>query len=198
MDYQARNSEFSLTPAQLQELIESAPSLRDSLVIKLFVFTAIRRAELRMLTKRDLDIRHHRVLVRRGKGGKQRILYLPETLTYTLNNYSKKLRSLYLFPGRGGRPMSLRNINYIVSKAGRLAALKNPNPRYGNITPHLLRHSFARNWKRAGGSLESLQRILGHSSLKTTMDIYGTESQHETEENYHRMVGQLAFNIAHS
>lgn len=87
--------------------------------------------------------------------------------------------------------MSLRNINYIVASVAECAGVSNPNPRYKNVSPRLLRHSFARNWKRAGGSLESLQKLLGHASLKTTLDVYGCESQSEVEDNYRSVVLKL-------
>jgi len=194
--HQARNSEFSLTPDELHRLIQHAKNQRDRVMLQLFVYTGIRRAELQMLRKQDLDAQRRRLLVRHGKGGKQRILFLPDLLSVELREYALELRGSFLFPGRNGGPMSLRNINYIVGSAGGRAGISTPNPRYRNVGPHLLRHSFARNWKRAGGSLESLQKILGHSSLKTTLDTYGTESQDETEENYHAVVLHLATETA--
>ncbi len=188
MRHQLRNSEFHLCPTDLKRLVNNAGGLRDRLIIELFVYTAIRRAELRCLRRADVDFSRRRIVVRRGKGGKQRIVYLPDSTVERLRTYYEQTDNDYLFPGRRGGPMSLRNVNYIVARVGRRAGITTPNPRYRNIGPHLLRHSFARNWKRAGGSLESLQKILGHSSLKTTLDVYGTESQLETEANYHDLI----------
>ena len=146
----------------------------------------------------DIDFDRRRVLVRNGKGRKQRLVYLPSSLVGELRRYCRELGEGFLFPGRDHGPMSLRNINYILKRVGETAGVRNPNPRYRSVSPHLLRHSFARNWKRAGGSLESLQKILGHSSLKTTLDIYGTESQAETEANYRSMESILTSQTAHS
>ena len=144
-----------------------------------------------MLRRGDVDFVGRRLLVRRGKGDKQRIVYLPDAVIVDIRRYYRLEDGEYLFPGRWGGPMSLRNINYIVGRVAERAGIKTPNPRYRYVGPHLLRHSFARNWKRAGGSLESLQKILGHSSLKTTLDVYGTESQTETEDNYRELVSKL-------
>lgn len=191
LKHQARNSEFHLRPPELARLIRHAQDPRDRLILELFVYTGIRRAELRMIRKGDVDCARCRLLVRRGKGGKQRIVYLPDGLAKELCLHSEVHIYDYLFSGRGGGPMSLRNINYIVARVARRARVETPNPRYKNVAPHLLRHSLARNWKRAGGSLESLQKILGHTSLKTTMDAYGTESQSETEENYRNLISTL-------
>ncbi|HEX8897059.1 MAG TPA: tyrosine-type recombinase/integrase, partial [Chthoniobacterales bacterium] len=97
----------------------------------------------------------------------------------------------FVFPGRNGGPMSLRNINYILTRVGQHAGVATPNPRYVGIGPHLLRHSFARNWKRSGGSIESLQKMLGHASAKTTLDCYGTEDLREVEANYRERCSRL-------
>lgn len=191
MRYQLRNSEFHLTPVELRRLLDHAHTERDRLLLSLFVYTGIRRAELQQLTRDDLDLIHRRLVVRHGKGGKQRLVYLPASLAEDLARHARSQRSRFLFPGRSGGTMSVRNINYIVSKIASMAGVRTPNPRYANVGPHLLRHSLARNWKRAGGSLESLQKILGHESLKTTLDIYGTEGQQDTEQNYRAMVRQL-------
>jgi integrase/recombinase XerD len=190
--YQAKNAEFHLTPHELQRLIDHTTCLRDRLILALFVYTGLRRAELQKIRAADVDFPRRRLLVPRGKGGKQRIVFLTDSLIDDLRIYSPPNSGRFLFYGRGGQPMSLRNINYIVSRTAQRAGIETPNPRYTSVGPHLLRHSFARNWKRAGGSLESLQKILGHSSLKTTLDIYGTESQSETEENFRRIATMLA------
>jgi integrase len=192
MKSQISNSEFHLTPEELRRIIEAAADLRDRLVIAVFVYTGVRRAELQKIQVRDVDLVRRRLLIRHGKGGKQRIVYLPDHLVMDLHIYCNEHEGLYLFEGQKGGPMSLRNINYIVSRTARSAGVQTPNPRYQNVGPHLLRHSFARNWKRASGSLESLQKILGHSSLKTTLDVYGCESQNETEENYRVLAERLA------
>ncbi len=191
--HQVRNSEFSLSPRELRRLLDGAADMRDRLVVQIFVYTGLRRAELRQLRWADVDLRRQRLLVRQGKGGKQRIVYLPEATIHELAAFqvAGPAESPFVFPGRRGRPLSLRAINYIVERVARSAGVATPNPRYRNVGPHLLRHSFARNWKRAGGSLESLQKMLGHSSLKTTLDVYGTEGQDETEENYRSLARML-------
>lgn len=172
-------------------MIEAASSLRDRVLIQILALTGMRRAEACNLCWSDIDLERRRILIRNGKGGKQRIVFLAEELLGSLEEYRELTTGDFLFPGRSGSCMTLRNVNHIVARVGARARLENPNPRHENITPHLLRHSFARNWKRAGGSMESLQKILGHASLKTTFDVYGTESIVETEENYHRFAAGL-------
>ena len=191
---QHRNSEFHLRPTEVRQLITAAQSGRDRLIVSLLAYTGMRRAELRDLVPSDLYLESGEVLIRNGKGGKQRIVFLPHGLDELIRHQLSRASRLAVFPGRSGLPLSLRSVNLIVARCGRQAGLRNPNPRYRSITPHLLRHSMARNWKRAGGSLESLQKILGHASMKTTLDLYGTEAVTDTKENYmalaHRLVSE--------
>lgn len=188
---QYKNSEFHLTPLEISQLINGARSIRDRLVIALLAYTGIRRSELRSLRPDDLDLVNGDILIRYGKGGKQRLVFAPSALQEMLRHQLDFSTPCALLPGPSGAPLSLRSLNFIVANCGRRAGLRNPNPRYRNITPHLLRHSMARNWKRAGGSLESLQKILGHASMKTTLDLYGTEAVSETRENYFTLADRL-------
>ena len=161
MRYQNRNSEFNLTPDAIRQLIQAAESPRDKLLIALLAYTGMRRAEVRDLSQANIEPSRREILVARGKGEKQRIVFYPPALDALLENYRPESAHGALFPGRTGPRLSLRAINLIAARVGRRAGIQNPNPRYKNITPHLLRHSLARNWKKAGGSLESLQKNPG-------------------------------------
>ena len=82
-------------------------------------------------------------------------------------------------------------INRIVAKAGKRAQLHNPHPDLKNINPHMLRHSCARILKDKGLSLEVVQKVLGHLSYKTTMDLYGTKSISEMDDELKDKVGDI-------
>jgi integrase len=189
--FQVRNSEFHLSPDELARLIAGANTERDRLMIVVLAYTGIRRAELRGLQPGDIDSNTERLIVRRGKGGKLRIVFVPQPVATDICRFAAEHGAGFIFPGRNGGPMSLRNINYIVTRVGKRAGIPTPNPRYVGVGPHLLRHSFARNWKRSGGSIESLQKMLGHASVKTTLDCYGTEDLREVEANYRQRYSHL-------
>ena len=76
----------------------------------------------------------------------------------------------------------MRQVNYITQRAGELADVKNPNPKLTHINPHIFRHSITRYLKSSGLGGEWAQKFLGHNSIKTTMDIYGTISIDEMQE----------------
>ena len=73
-------------------------------------------------------------------------------------------------------------INKIVAKAGKRAGISNPNPRLKHINPQIFRHSIARYLRHKGFSTECIQNFLEHASYKTTMDVYGTLSIDEMQQ----------------
>ena len=87
-----------------------------------------------------------------------------------------------MFAGPSDKSLTTRRINYIVQRAGERAEIKNPNPALTHINPHIFRHSIARYLKSKGFSAEWIQNFLGHASFKTTMDMYGTISIDEMQE----------------
>lgn len=182
--YRLKASEYHLSKQELKRLVNAAPTFRDRCILKMLTQTAMCRFELITLDVRDIDFERRRIHIREGKGGKERTIPCSEELIADIRHLIGGRKTGMIFQSNRGRAFDLSQINNIVAKAGRLAGLKNPNPRYRNINPHLLRHSFARLWKNAGKSTESLSKILGHSSVKTTLDEYGTENIGTIQENY--------------
>jgi integrase len=181
---QLANAEFSLTAEQVRRLIVAAPCSRDRALIRLLAETGLRRHEAAQLNVGDVDLEKRLVIVRNGKGNKLRVVPITTQLAVELGDLVSTSRSGAVFVSRQVRQLSLRQINRIVARAGKTASIHHPNPKYREITCHLLRHTFARLWKAHGGSIESLSKILGHSSVKTTWDVYGTESLADIRRNY--------------
>lgn len=169
---------------QITKLLDSDPHPRNGSILRLLAETGIRRSELAALDVSDLLAGQFLIVVRRGKGGKMRMLPLTSTLRRELEELTAGRSNGAMFASRAGSRLSVRQINRIIAQAGRRAGITSPNPRHNQITCHLLRHSFARLWKENGGSIETLSKILGHASIKTTMDVYGTESLADVQKNY--------------
>ncbi len=176
---------------QVQKIIKSCPNQRDRTLIETLAFTGMRRVEVATLEISDIDWDKKLLLIRHGKGNKQRYVPIPEEL---LNSFEILLHSRLsgvVFLGRNGKPLSTRQVNRIVANAGRISGIKNPNPKYQNITCHLFRHTFARLWKSKLGSIETLSSILGHQSVRTTWDVYGKEGLVDIQENYKKTIRQM-------
>ena len=187
---QLKDSEYALTPRQLKKLIGAAPNLRDRTLIKLLAVTGLRRFEVRNLDLRDVDF-SNRILHIVGKGDKERDIPCPEEVLTDIRYRVGRRKTGAVFQSNRGGPFVLHHINRILAKVGTLADVENPNPKYAVINPHLLRHTFARLWKDKGHSTESLSKILGHTSVKTTLDEYGTEDLKRVQANYDEAMADL-------
>ena len=179
---QLSNAQYSLTACEIKALVEAAKSPRDRALIRLFSETGVRRFEAANLLINDVHVNSRMLVIRCGKGRKPRQIPLSATLVREL--VQMRLTGQFLFENRRGLPLSLRQINRIVASTARTANIRHPNRQRHNLNCHLLRHSFARLWKATGGSIESLSAILGHASVKTTWDTYGTESLIDIQHNY--------------
>lgn len=186
-----RNGEYHLPSAQLKALIEAAGTARDRAILQLFAETGIRRGELVALDVSDIDRSQSMLLVRHGKGNKLRMLPLTGAMLRQLVSLAGDRSSGPVFVSLMKKRLSVRQINRVVAATGLRAGIANPNPRHKQITCHLLRHSFSRLWKSHGGSIETLSRILGHASVKTTLDVYGRESWTDVQRNYARTITRI-------
>ena len=193
---QNKASEFTLSREKIEALFNAATSIRDRTLLKLLYHCALRRGEAVALDVRDIDFNAKRIRVVSGKGDKERIVPIPpqvlSDLRFFVENRGRSARVAGpVFLSQKGKYKAIRvqRVNEIVAAAGVKAGVTNPNPRRRSVNPHLLRHSFARRFLDAGGSLRSLSYILGHSSISTTGDVYGTPSVAFVEEEYKRVMG---------
>lgn len=141
-------------------------AIRDQAMIVLMLHAGLREGEVCALDVGDVQIgeRKGRVTVRRGKGDKRREI--------PLNNEARRAVKLWLntgavssgalFIGKGGGRISERSVQARVSEI-RIAAKLD-----GDVTPHALRHTFAKNLLDSGAPLTVVSKLLGHSRLETT------------------------------
>jgi integrase/recombinase XerD len=153
-----------LAPDEVNRLFEAADSERARTLLRTAYALGLRVSELVALRVEDLDAARGLVVVRQGKGAKDRLVPLSPRLLEELRAYWRRRRPRpWLFPGgRRGRPLTPAGVQRVVKRAARRAGLSKP------VTPHTLRHSYATHLLEAGCDVLTIQRLLGHRDLKTT------------------------------
>jgi integrase/recombinase XerD len=192
-------SQFHLTEEQIKLLINHTEKLRDKLIIKLLAYCGLRRFELAKIMIADIDIETRKIRILGKKKIERLATLFSDQLVEDLKIYIRYVlnnpKTGYLFPAVSSLNqkghITPTEINRIVAKAGNMAHLKNPVPELKNINPHILRHSCARILKDKGLSLEVVQKVLGHLSYRTTMDLYGTKSISEMDDELKKKVGDI-------
>ncbi len=161
-----------LTEAQARRLV-AAPfpgspiGKRDRAILELLYGTGIRLGEAARADVTDVDIRQRILLVRSGKGKKDRIVPVPGRAAMALNRYLAEARpelvkriDSALFVSRHGGRLSLVGLRAIVKRHGRAIGVE--------LSPHALRHTCATHLLRGGASIRHVQELLGHRCLSTT------------------------------
>jgi integrase len=155
--------------------LEALPN-PDGALFALLFGTGLRKAEARRLTRANIDLDRRRLIVRQGKGGKDRVVALTPSAIQAvadldlLETLRREDHLWYSHPG-GGKVISRRfPIGDTTFSSWYERQLKRAGVRY--LNPHTTRHTFATRWLRRGGSLHTLSRALGHASIRTTADLY--------------------------
>lgn len=139
-------------------------SRRERAIVLLMLDAGLRLVEVSRLLRTDVNLQDRTVLVR-GKGDKQRMIPLSERLYDALAEWFYHNQGMPydpLFPGYKGEPLKPRAIGYIISRVGQTVKLER------NLSPHLLRHTFATRLLRQGVNLRVIQQLLGHANISTT------------------------------
>lgn len=141
--------------------------LRDMAVVEVFFAIGARVYEISNIRADCVDLNSGLIRIM-GKGGKERCVQIGDTSVLALLNryYSANepaiRQSGYFFVNRRGNRYSEQSIRNMMKKYSKLAGIER------NITPHMFRHSFATYLIEEGVDVSCVQRILGHSSIKTT------------------------------
>ena len=159
-----------LTVGEVRELITSTINIKHKLIIKLLYGCGFRVSEIIDLKKEDIDFDGGLIHVKLAKGKKDRFVKIPESIREELRNYSKLGTSKILFPSNRGGKLTSATIQAILKNSAKKAGIKK------RVYPHLLRHSFATHLLESGTDLRVIQKLLGHSDIKTTQ-IYTQISQ---------------------
>ena len=153
-------------------LIKAIKNEKHRLMVRLMYGSGLRVSELTNLRVKDFDFENNYGFVRHGKGNKDRMFIIPDSLKEELIKYVKNKSSYdsWLFESYNGH-ISSRTLQVIIKKAAKEAKIKK------NVHPHTLRHSYATHLIENGYDVTSVQSLLGHNSAETTMIYLHTASK---------------------
>ncbi len=163
-----------LSVEEVKSLINAADFAKTKLIIKMLYASGLRVSELVNLKPADIDFNENSGWVRKGKGKKDRLFKIADSLSKQLQKYLKSHPdNKYVFSENN--PLSTRNIQILTKKAAKRANISK------KVTPHTLRHSFATHLLESGENLVVIQQLLGHENLETTR-IYTHVSQEQIKK----------------
>lgn len=155
-----------ISKEEVAAIINNTNNIKHKCIVSLLYSAGLRRAELLNLKLTDIDSKRMVINVISGKGNKDRITLLSQSVLDDLRLYFIEWKpELYLFEGRKNKAYSAESVLNIVKRAAYKAKIKK------RVTPHMLRHSFATHLLEDGTDLRYIQVLLGHSSTRTT-EIY--------------------------
>lgn len=159
--------------------------VRDKTIIELFYATGIRRSELISLKVSDLDFAQKQIKVL-GKRNKERFIPMLPEMENILKTYLDARVEIitedsgnYLFLAKNGKKTYTTLIYRIINSYFRAVTTKK------DVSPHVLRHSFASHLLDGGADLNTVKELLGHSSLAATQ-VYTNSSLAELKKQYQK------------
>jgi len=168
---ESRSIKFLTTEQVERFLSQPLPSkktgLRDKAILEVLFSTGLRVSELVKLNRDQINLRRREFGVT-GKGGRSRVVFLSSRAVKWLKRYlaSRKDSHKPLFiryaGGEGEMRLTPRSVQRIIKKYGKQCRLP------FEVTPHVIRHSFATDLLMAGADIRSVQEMLGHKNISTT------------------------------
>ncbi len=148
----------------IRKVLKFTTNLKHCVMLKLCYGMGLRVSELVNLRISDIDSERMQVLIKRGKGKKDRYVVLPESVLSDLRKYYIQYQpDDFLFEGQRGGQYSVRSVQQVFHTALKKAGIKN------KVGIHSLRHSYATHLIEQGTDIRFVQDLLGHQSVKTTM-----------------------------
>jgi site-specific recombinase XerD len=154
-----------LAKSEMKLLLDCEKNPKHRLLLMLTYSSGLRVSEVIALRREHIDLNRKTVLIRLGKGRKDRYTLLSDRAAAFIKEYCA-LFSIdnWLFPGQGAsRHLSIRSAQNIFDKALVKAGIQKPG-----LSIHSLRHTFATHLMENGTDIKYIQELLGHASLRTT------------------------------
>jgi integrase/recombinase XerD len=153
-----------LSQEEVLSIIQSTQNLKHRAIIALLYSCGLRISDLINLKLADFHIERKQLIVKNGKGRKDRYVSLADSFLPLLSNYYNSYKpKIYFVEGQNGGNYSAESVRQFLRKSCLKAKIKK------NVTPHTLRHSYATHLLENGVDIRYIQSLLGHAKPETTM-----------------------------
>ena len=171
-----------LHDSDVELFLDSVLNIRDRAIFMLMLRCGLRVQEVANLTLDVIDYRRSQILIRAGKGAKDRMVYISNDAGVALAKYLRKRPTTHekqIFLAEKGRckgkPISVRAMQKRIEYYAKTSGI--------HVTCHRLRHTMATQLLNADADLVSIQEILGHTRIKTTQR-YSKISNLKSQRDY--------------
>lgn len=156
-----------LSKGDVRRILLNTLNLKHRMMLSITYACGLRVGEALRMKKIDLDRERRVIHIRRSKGHKDRVIPLPVSIDGQLDGYLEAYRpQTYLFEGsKVGEPYGARSLQMVLKRSVARCGIEK------DVTLHWLRHSYATHLLESGTDTRYIQKLLGHSSLKTT-EVY--------------------------
>jgi site-specific recombinase XerD len=153
-----------LSKDEISRILYHTKNLKHKTALSLIYACGLRVSEAINLRINDIDSSRMIIHIKSGKGDKDRMIGMSPKLLNLLRSYYIQYKpGKYLFEGQGNPKYSARSIEKILKKSCNQAGILK------RVTVHTLRHSFATHLVEGGTDVTHVQKLLGHSNIKTTL-----------------------------
>lgn len=153
-----------LSQEEVLEIIRCTQNLKHRSILALIYSCGLRISELINLKLVDFHVERKQLIIKNGKGRKDRYVSLADSFLPLLSNYSYSYKpKIFFVEGQQGGKYSAESVRQFLHKSCKKAKIKK------TVTPHTLRHSYATHLLENGVDIRYIQSLLGHSRPETTM-----------------------------
>lgn len=151
-----------ISKEKIIQIIDSITNIKHKLIIKILYSSGIRLNEIINLKRKHIDFDRNLINIINGKGGKDRITLLSQSIKIDLLKYysNTNFKTEYIFEGRKGK-YNKKTIQNICKQIGQKYKVQ--------LHPHMLRHCFATHLLDNGIDIKYIKDLLGHDNIETTL-----------------------------
>lgn len=194
-----------LSEKEMRDFLNSIPlgdplDFRNRTILELFYGTGIRARELVNLEITDVYLEEKMIFVKNGKGKKDRILPVGDVVLEYLTRYIKSIRPKFvrrwlkndskaLFLNINGVKLNYNGVENMLLKLRKKLKIEK------QVSPHVIRHSFATHLINSGADIREVQLLLGHTSIDSTQIYlnFSTSQLKEVYRKFHPLENELYF-----